>query len=234
VLTFGIIGEGFTDQIVLEQILIGFFRDQDPLVTYVQPPPLGEIQGSGEPAPGGWDLVFKSIAQGDHVEAAARNDYVVLQIDTDVSEQKGYDVPHRDGGRELGVDELAARVIDKLTGLMGAGFYAAHARQFIFAIAVHSVECWLLPLLYNDAHVAKITGCLEAANEALRRKNMLSLSKPGRRGQEKDPQSYRKLSREYTRRKRLMELRDKNASLALFIRQLDAISPGTSSGSSST
>lgn len=217
--TFGVIGEGVTDRVVVKSLLVGYFGD-DAFVTAIQPPE----QGVGEaPPPGGWDLVFKSLAQGDHIEALARNDYVVIQIDTDVCEQKGYDVPRREGGRELGVDELVTRVIDKLTGLIGAEFYASHARRIIFAIAVDSVECWLMPLLYEDGRAAKIVGCLAAANEALHRRDQSPLSKVGRRGVEKDPRAYQKVSREYTKRKRLLELRGKNPSLERFLGQLDAL-----------
>lgn len=233
-ITFGVIGEGVTDYWVVRHIIVGYFGE-DAFVTGIQPP----VRASGaerlpgaERPPGGWDLVFKSIAQGDHIEALARNDYVVIQIDTDVCEQKGYDVPRRDGGRELSVDELVTRVIEKLKGMMGGDSYSKHAGRFIFAIAVDSVECWLLPLLYSDGRVAKVTGCLAAANEALRRSDEAPLSEMGRRGVEKDLQAYKRVSRPYTKRKRLLELRDANPSLGHFVRQLDAISASALSSAS--
>jgi len=219
VITFGIIGEGVTDRVVIRSILVGYFGE-DAFVTGIQPP---ERAAGAEPPPGGWDLVFKSIAQGDHIEALARNDYVVIQIDTDVCEQKGYDVPRREGGRELSVDELVTRVIEKLKGMMGGDCCSRHAGRFIFAIAVDSVECWLLPLLYSDGRVAKVTGCMAAANEALRRGDEAPLSGMGRRGVEKDPRAYQRVSREYTKRRRLLEVRDKNPSLGHFVGQLDAV-----------
>ncbi len=223
--TFGIIGEGVTDRVVVKSILVGYFGE-DAFVTGIQPP---ERAAGADPPPGGWDLVFKSLAQGDHVEALARNDYVVIQIDTDVCEQKGYDVPRREGGRTLSADELILRVIEKLKGMVGRDCYSKHAARFIFAIAVDSVECWLLPLLYSDGRAAKITGCLAAGNEALRRSDEAPLSRNGRRGVEKDLRAYQRLSRQYTRRKRLLELRDKNPSLDHFVGQLDALGAGLSS-----
>jgi hypothetical protein len=121
------------------------------------------------------------------------------------------------------VEELVERVIEKLEDIIGSEFCAEHEGRLVFAIAVHSIECWLLPLFHPDSpsHARKITGCLNAANEARSKRNQRPLSTPGRRGDSKDPQSYHDASREYTKRKRLMALRDKNPSLALFVRQLD-------------
>ena len=164
-------------------------------------------------------MVLKFLELGKHREALQFNDYLVLHLDTDVSEDFG--VPHREEGRELSVTELVTRVIGKLEGVIGTEFCAEHEDRLIFAIAVHSIECWLLPLFYTDSHARKVTGCMNAVNEARKKRNQRPLSTSGRRGESKDPQSYRDASREYTKRKRLMALRDKNPSLALFVRQLD-------------
>ncbi len=49
------------------------------------------------------------------------------------------------------------------------------------------IECWLMPLYYNDNRAGKITGCLSTINTALTKQNKATLSKP--RG-EKILQSY--------------------------------------------
>jgi hypothetical protein len=217
--TFGIIGEGVTDQAVIKNILVGYFNE-GAFVTAIQP--AEPIAGEG-PQPGGWDLVFKSLQAGRHKEALQNNDYIVIHIDTDVSEQKGYDVPWREGSGELSVEQLASRVTEKLKVLIGADFYAAHHDKFIFAIAVHAIECWLLPLHTHDNHAKKTSGCLEAVNHALISKN-IRLTR-GRYGAGKDPRAYREASRDFTKRGRLLQVRDRNPSLGLFVRQLDAIIP---------
>ncbi len=218
--SFAIVAEGITDQRVIDSIISGYFGDEDeePSVNYVQP--LLDTTGEkAEPEPGGWGMVLKFLELGKHREALQFNDYLVLHIDTDVAEDFG--VPHRQEGRELSVTELVERVIQRLEGIIGPEFCAEHEDRLIFAVAVHSIECWLLPLFYTDSHAHKITGCLNAVNEARRKRNQRPLSTLGRRGDGKDPQSYRDASRELTKRKRLMALHDKNPSLALFIRQLD-------------
>jgi hypothetical protein len=186
--TFGVVGEEITDQIVIENILLGYFSDEDePPVRFVQPP-LDETRQGSEPAHGGWSLVLQFLRQREHERALQFNDYLVIQIDTDVSEQKGYDIPWRDGGRELSPQELVDRMVAKLVQLIGEDFYARHRDRFVFAIAVHQIECWLLPILFTNNKAGKITGCLEAADQELRRQNGIPL----KRGDGKNPRATAK------------------------------------------
>lgn|GEM_PF-214441 len=218
--SFGVVGEGVTDQTVIENILFGYFGDEEPIVNPVQPPHDKTGEASA-PAPGGWGLVLKFFETGEHRRALQWNDYLVVQIDTDVSEQKGYDVPHREGGRELEVEELVTRVIQKFQGIMGDEFWRAHGHRFLFAVAVHGIECWLLPLLYDDNRATKTTGCLDACNRERIKRNKTPLSSSGHKSETKNVRAYQEVAREYAKRKRLDAVHDKNPSLALFISQLD-------------
>lgn len=218
--TFGIIAEGITDQLIIKNILTGYLKDagEEPFFTPVQP---REAPPGSDPPPAGWTLVFKSIEAGDHRKALQFNDYVVIQIDTDVSQEKGFDVPWHDGGRELTAEELINRVTARLRDALGRDFCEAHGDRVIFAIAVHQIECWLLPLFFEDKQqkAEKITGCLDAANDARRKQNKLPLKK----GDQKQPRVYEEVSREYARPRRLMKLYGLNPSLNVFIEGLDAL-----------
>jgi hypothetical protein len=217
--SFAIIAEGVTDQAVLENILQGYFdADEELVVNHVQPPRDATAKGGG-PAPGGWTLVFRSLRAGDHRKALQLNDYVIVHIDTDVSEEAGYDVSHRAAdGRPLRPEELVEQVKIKLIAAMDPEFCARNAGRIIFAIAVDSIECWLLPLLYEGeaAKKAKITGCAEAADRKLRRMNRPPLSIAGG----KNLSSYERVSRDYARRRKLMEHRGENPSLRVFVDNL--------------
>ena len=135
--TFGIVAEGITDHAVIENILLGFFADEDeePVVNPVQPlvDQTGKKRVSG---PGGWELFFAFFQRGEHLRALQTNDYLVLQVDTDRAEDKGYDVPRREGGRALEVREVVARVVAKIEGLIGPEVFARHRSRLIFAIAL--------------------------------------------------------------------------------------------------
>jgi hypothetical protein len=217
VLKFGIIAEGPTDQKVIESILLGYFADQEdePAVNYVEPP--------RPEVPGGWANVFSSLKLTRHEEALQFNDFLVIHIDTDVQEEPGFDVPRRAGGKELSVSDRIDRVIARLKTEIAAEFYHAYAHRILFAIAVDSIECWLLPLLYDKKKAAKTNGCLESANRALRKINKDALSA----GEKKFFHAYEKASSGYRKRKTLIDLRGKNPSLELFIKQLDALPNGS-------
>lgn len=145
-LKFGIIAEGATDQTVIENILIGYFSDQEeePAIAYIQPPHVLPD------APAGWGHVFQSLKRRDHEGALQWIDYLIIHIDTDVQEQPGFDVPRRKDGVELRLAERVERVIARLKQEIDAAFYEANAHRILFAIAVDSIECWLLPVLYPD------------------------------------------------------------------------------------
>ena len=212
-LKFGVIAEGPSDQAVIENILLGYFQNEaeEPVINPVQPPP------TPPGAPGGWTLVFESLKRGDPQKALQFNDYVVIHIDTDVQEESGFDVAKREQGKELSVPDRIARVIDRLKKEIDVEFLKANVHRLLFAVAVDSIECWLLPLLFDKKKAGKTTGCLKAANDALRKANRNGLSA----GETKFPLAYDQASRDYTKRKKLMELHDKNPSLELFVQQLD-------------
>jgi hypothetical protein len=219
VLTFGVIAEGPTDQTVIENILLGFFEDQEdePDIRYIQPPrPLTET-------PAGWGHVFKCLERKDHEGALQFNDYLIIHIDTDVQDEPGFDVPRREEGLELSVSDRVDRVIGRLKKDIDLGFYQANAHRILFAIAVDTIECWFLPLLHpnkKDARkAAKIVGCLETANQTLRKADRDALSA----GEKKFPPAYEKASSGYRKRETLIELHEKNPSLELFIKQLESL-----------
>jgi len=215
VATFGFIGEGITDQTIIEDILLGFATDHD-----LDEPELAPLQPPFDFAPGGWTLVFHYLARGEHRNALQTLDYLIIHVDTDVSHEKGFDVPHNDENGPLPVEKLVENVIGRLIALIGKETYEAHAHRFIFAVAVHSTECWLLPLVFDDNKTNKLTGCLDAINHelrALRNESPLSLAD----GTGKDPTIYRKHSRAYRKPKQLRKSHPKNPSFTLFIRHLE-------------
>lgn len=218
--TFGIIGEGHTDQIVIKNILKGYFGQALDEVRYVQPPE-DETSVHGGAAHGGWTLVFAALRTRRHEDALQLNDYLILQIDTDRSEDKGFDVPHKEGGRELLPEELIERVVQRLIQEIGVDFYANYRDRFVFAVAVDEIECWLLPLVFSHKRKAsKITGCLEAVDlERAKTKGLVLL----KRADGKNPRGYEEASKEFRNHRNLMSLGPKNPSLHVFLEGLKAL-----------
>jgi hypothetical protein len=150
---FAVIAEGITDQVVIKNILLGIHANQDeePFITFEQPR-LDESARQAPHAPGGWTLVVQYFKAGLYKQALQTNTYLVVHIDTDVSEDYGV----AKGSSE---EELIATVVEMFQRMVDDEVWQAHGHRFIFAIAVHEIECWLLPLLFDTqkSKMAKTT-----------------------------------------------------------------------------
>ena len=210
--TIGILSEGVTDQAVIKQVLLGYFADQGEALDALEinsffPP---EVPLPGEPQEGGWTVLKRRLQDGHHLQALAFNDYLVIHIDTDVCDHTGYDISRK------GLDPAQLREAAKacLVEWMGADFHARHGHRVLFAIAVDTIECWLLPLLEGKrAKQSKTTGCDKAANAALKRagRDSLDRSKLHRYAEEAAP---------YRKRKTLLTKGPLNPSLGAFLDEL--------------
>lgn len=214
--TFGLITEGKTDQIVIENILVGYFRDPDLAVNWLLPL-RDETDKHRAENFSNWYKVFEYCRSQTFKEAFPFNDYIIIQIDTDVSEEKGFDIPKFEHGQERSPETLIASVIDKFKVLMGEAFYEAHQSQIIFAIAVHSIECWLLPLYYANKTKAKTKNCLDTLNRQLKKADGFRIN-----SSQKNPRYYETISKKYCKHKTLMDLYKANPSLRIFIEAIEA------------
>lgn len=211
---FGLITEGITDQIVIENILSGFFDDPDIVINPIQPL-RDETDRTRTVNSGGWTLVFEHCKSDKFQEAFSFNDYIIVQIDTDTCDDIGYDISKNEvgTGREYTPEELIEKVCQKLQGLIGTDFYNNFSERIIFAVAVHTTECWLLPLYYDDVNKSRFKGCLDRLNQALTKKIGITISA-------KNPDYYESISRKYLKRKTLMSKYADNPSLKVFVEEL--------------
>jgi hypothetical protein len=195
---FAGITEGITDQKVISNILIGFFNDRNITINWLQPPKIGKSGGYGE--------VFKYCRSRRFRKAFDDHEYVIIHIDSDISSR--FNVFHQDeNGKLLTPEQLIEKVIDKFRSDIGEDFYDQNASRIIFAIAVHSIECWLLPLCLPEKK-AEIDDCM----------NILKRDLPN--FQPKDHKYYQEISMEYANKSSLLKLYPENPSLKIFIEQL--------------
>lgn len=215
--SFGLIAEGPSDQIIIEHILSGYYDDKDLDVRPFQP--RRDLTDKNSPdGYGGWTEVLSYCGSDDFENAFAEVDFVVLHIDTDCSEETGFDVAHSNLGTVRTLEELVDAVGDRLRDAVGAAIFDAYRDRIILAIAVHTTECWLLPLVYNDTKANKITGCLTSLNRALKPKFGFTI----------DPQ--KKLQGNYLakaikpliKQTIVLDAAARNSSLGLFIENLPA------------
>lgn len=211
--SFALVTEGITDQIVIENILVGFFDDPNLEVNPLQPL-RDETDRNRAINPGNWHKVLEYCSSGEFQGAFQFNDYVIVQIDTDVA--ASYDVSDRDEeGNEFSDEDMYERVKQKLIAQIEPEFYANYADRVLFAVSVRSIECWLLPLLLTDNKKSSTKSCLTKLNQALKPKSF-SID-PNK----KEPRYYDKISAEYRKNKKLMSLYTSNLSLEAFVHELE-------------
>jgi hypothetical protein len=210
-ISFGLITEGLTDQIVIENILAGYFNSPDLDIRQLQPE--RDKDNENKSTYGGWTLVFDYCKSRDFQEALQFIDYIIIQIDTDVSED--YNIPKQDENGEFTPQQLIEKVIEKFRGAIGDDFYSKYQQKIIFAISVHSIECWLLPLYYTHKNKkSKFKNCLDTLNLQLQKKHNFTID-----ANAKNPE-YREISEPYRKPKVLMKHYAENPSLKFFIEEI--------------
>ncbi|MEG5033031.1 phage tail protein [Microcoleus sp. AT3-D2] len=211
-ISFGLITEGLTDQIVIENILAGYFNSPDLVITQLQPE--RDKDNDNKSTYGGWTLVFNYCKSRDFQEALQFIDYIIIQIDTDVSED--YNIPKQDENGEFTPQQLIEKVIEKFRGASGDDFYSKYQQKIIFAISVHSIECWLLPLYYTDKKKkSKVKNCLDTLNLQVEKKHKFRIDA-------KNPKYYRVISEQYSKPKVLIKHYAENPSFKIFIEEIQS------------
>jgi hypothetical protein len=131
-----------------------------------------------------------------------------LYTDTDQGDHPNFGVPLSHKGIERPYNELVESAIAVIIAQLGDALYPAYAKRLLFAIAVHSMESWLL-LYFFDRDEPK--NSMDRLVRQLVRQNKKPLVKETR--------AYRPLARGI-KRKRLMVLSVGKHSLGLFLVQL--------------
>ena len=195
--TFGGIVEGKTDFPIINSVLIGYFNKHDIDIAWVQP--------QNFKSQSNYDKVFKSCKPEKLRQYFQINRYIIIHVDTDASADFG--IPHHENGELLTPEKLIEKVVDKFRLQMGEDFYGKYSNRIIFAIAVHSIECWLFPLLASDDKSLQTENCCQTLERAI----------PNFR---KNYECYQEITKRYHNHDELLKLYPKNSSLKIFIEEL--------------
>jgi len=208
---FGLITEGITDQIVIENILCGFYKDYDDLDEEISPiqPPLDETdmkQGYSEFGTG-WSAIFNYLSESRFKDDVLNSEYVIIQIDTDIAED--FNCSKNQSIREI-IECVKSKLIEQIDSK--EEFYQKHEKKIIFAISVHSLECWLLPL-YSSKKGEIIHKCFDKLTKEVSKKSKkLKVNKTYNH--------YDKLSQQFLKHKELIKITSQNISFDIFINRL--------------
>jgi hypothetical protein len=163
-MNFGLITEGASEHRIIRHIITRYFKDQQPVINQIQPKIVNEKQETA----GGWNEVLKYCGRDEINGALVENDYLVIQIDTDQSSIKPFSISHTDnGGKPKSSAQLHDEVVQKLSSLIKEDIREKYKGRIFFAICIHTIECWLLPVFYVNKHKTDTSNCLSTLNVAL-------------------------------------------------------------------
>lgn len=163
-MTFGLITEGPTDQVVLRHLLARYFSDSDIDTRPVQP---NSDSTDRQDHFGGWKNVLNYCSSTDMLTTLEGNNYVIIQIDTDICEE--YGVKRRENGEELSADNIVEKTKAVIVASIGEKIFEEFSNKILFAISYDSIECWLLPLYYTNNIKSKTANCCDTLNQELRK-----------------------------------------------------------------
>ncbi|WP_295461884.1 hypothetical protein [uncultured Pseudomonas sp.] len=212
--SFALISEGITDQVVIESILDSFYKGEvdDLSVAYIQPTrDATDVSRQDREDFGGWEQVLEHCSIAEHMyEALALNDYIIIQIDSDICWHPAIKI---DPGLQW--NELVEAIQNLILSRIDPAIIASHQEQLIFAIAIHSTECWLIPLY------TKVLGELNRVNDCegllgciIRRNNGVF---------KKEYRIFKDLVRPLRKKKNLLAALSSSPSLNNFVSKLPVV-----------
>lgn len=212
---FGLISEGPTDQVVLKNILGGLLNSKKIFSRNLLPDWDSDDDDSLLDSPRSNNNAVFDYLKTDIFRQFFENtdDFVIIQIDTDALKATEIKTEYRIPLSNLSVEACIEAVKNKFIDVIGIDFYTKYSNRMSFAISVDALECWLLPIFYDNqkAQAAKTQGCLKTLNDALKRHNYSFII------HKKELNYYREISKPYLKHKDFMRWYVLNPSLKIFI-----------------
>ncbi len=171
---FTLITEGVSENRIIKNILFKYFKGTELYFRDAQPQIINQKQATT----GGWNEVLKYCERTDDLTEIFNNtDYLIIQIDSDQSQIKPFNISHTSTTNNAkSFDELYLDITAKLESLIDPSILDKYKNRIIFAICIHTIECWLLPLYYSNNHKSNTRNCIGTLNYALRKKNIHNIA----------------------------------------------------------
>ena len=214
-----LITEGVTDQFIIKPIIENYYKEKDFRFTPIQPLVDETDKQSNF---GSWTNVVEQCKDKNLIELFDYNDFVIIQIDADITQEKGFDVSHTEKGKQIDSKLLYENITKRLQSFIDVQTWQKYADRFLFAIGIYSIECWLIALV-NQSHTNKnIQNCLFRLNQSLGKKNMTTIS-PKNKNNYKSRTIYKNLSNQFKNKKIINKFATKNIGFEIFIQQIDTL-----------
>lgn len=215
-MTFGLITEGASEHKIIKHIITKFFKESDPFIIQIQPKLSDNFKQENV---GGWVKVLKYCQRPELNDIFIENDYVVIQIDSDLSPTAPFSVSH---DNPQNISKLYNDVIQKLKSLILPEILKKYDSKLFFAICIHSIECWLLPIYYTNHHKSDTKTCIATLNDALRKNDIHVLPLSGK-NDANSQKTYQIVLSNWKRKQDLIAASNHNLGFKKFITSIETI-----------
>jgi hypothetical protein len=213
---FALITEGASEHRIIKHIISKYFKDIEPDINQIQP----KIVNQKQVTDGGWNEVLKYCERAELKDILVENDYLVIQIDTDQSETSPFNISHTKKGQMITDEELYKDIVAKLKGLIKPEIAEKYGDRILFAICIHTIECWLL--FYTDIKKHKMHNCLDALNRKLRANDLIVITSENK-NKHNGRQSYSAILEALNKRANITAKAKHNVGFKNFVDSLNAI-----------
>ena len=214
-----LITEGVTDQFIIKPIIENYYKDNEFRFTAIQPP---VDETDKQTSFGSWTNVI-NVCKNDNIsELFDYNDFVVIQIDADISQEKSFDVPHLKNGKQIDNKTLCENIIQKLQSFIPKPVWSEHAEKFLFAIGILTTECWLIALVDSRHSNKNIQNCLFRLNKSLAKNNKKIIT-PNNKNNFQSRNTYQNLAKQFKNREIINKYAKSNTGFKCFVEQISNI-----------
>lgn len=174
---------------------------------------------------GGWARVLEHCNDVEFDNIFQLNDYLIIQIDTDSSHIEPYAVRHvHNDGTPKSHKRLHAEIKARLMRDLSSETKNKYLSRIIFAICHNEIECWLLPLYYDDNRACRTHNCIYTLNKELSRQNIPCIPEK-QKNSPNAQKAYRRVLKNIRNREGVIRLVEKSQSwgFSSFIKGLDSV-----------
>ena len=211
--------EGKSEHWIIKHIIENYFKGTEIFFRQVQP----QIVDDTQQTIGGWHEILNFCERNEDIKSAlVETDYLVIQIDTDESQNNDFGISHTKVGNVIKTyEELYEDVFEKLKSLINPVIFEQYCSKIIFAICIHTIECWLLSIYFTNRHKSDTRNCLSTLNLELRRRNLEIV--PPKKQKEKRNIAYESILKNWKRKQAIIDSAQHNVGFKNFIYSLDTI-----------
>lgn len=214
-----VICEGVSEFKIINHIVSRYIENC--FLNAVQPKinPQKEIQEDD----GGWSRVLEHCNDDVFENIFQLNDYLIIQVDTDSSHISPFDIKHNfSNGIAKSRQRLHAEIKIRLMKRVSRDVRKKYLNRILFAICHNEIECWLLPIYYNDKRKCKTNNCIFLINEVLS-KHKISTIPDKHKNSPNAKKAYREILKNVRRKSDVIRIANESWGFLNFINGLDVI-----------